>query len=76
MQFQDLLLLLTSDCGAGIGRVTKRLLLPLFASVDMVEQNGDFLEKSEAYLGIAGERVERRIIKGLQVRRPKSLCRN
>lgn len=59
--------LLTSDCGAGIGRVTKRLLLPLFASVDMVEPNEAFLEKSKAYLGIAGQRVERRISKGLQV---------
>ena len=38
------------DCGAGIGRVTKNLLLPLFDTVDMVEQNPDFLEKAKDYL--------------------------
>ena len=55
------------DCGSGIGRVTKRLLLPLFSSVDMVEQNEAFLQRSQAYLGPEGERVERKISKGLQV---------
>jgi protein N-terminal methyltransferase len=54
------------DCGSGIGRVTKRLLLPLFTAVDMVEQNETFLEKSKLYLGEPGGRVERRIAKGLQ----------
>ena len=38
------------DCGAGIGRVTKNLLLPLFNTVDMVEQNADFLEEAKNYL--------------------------
>ena len=38
------------DCGAGIGRVSKRLLLPLFDSVDMEEQNPAFLKKAEEYL--------------------------
>ena len=38
------------DCGAGIGRVTKNLLLPLFDTVDMVEQNPEFLEKAKDYL--------------------------
>lgn len=38
------------DCGAGIGRVTKNLLLPLFDAVDMVEQNPEFLEKAKDYL--------------------------
>lgn len=54
------------DCGSGIGRITKRLLLPLFSSVDMVEQNQAFLQKSQTYLGPAGDRVERKIPKGLQ----------
>ena len=58
---------LSPDCGSGIGRVTKRLLLPLFSTVDMVEQNASFLEKSKVYLGPAGDRVEQRIAKGLQV---------
>ncbi|KAJ2745519.1 hypothetical protein GGI20_002123 [Coemansia sp. BCRC 34301] len=39
------------DCGAGIGRVTKHLLLPLFDRVDLVEQNPDFLlEARSSYL--------------------------
>jgi protein N-terminal methyltransferase len=54
------------DCGSGIGRITKRLLLPLFSSVDMVEQNETFLQKSATYLGTAGDRVERKIPQGLQ----------
>ncbi|KAJ2823658.1 hypothetical protein IWW50_003683 [Coemansia erecta] len=36
------------DCGAGIGRVTKHFLLPHFATVDMVEQNGAFLDAAAA----------------------------
>ncbi len=39
-----------SDCGAGIGRVSKRLLLPLFNTVDIEEQNPAFLKKAEEYL--------------------------
>ena len=38
------------DCGAGIGRVSKRVLLPLFSEVDLVEQNQSFLEKAKTYL--------------------------
>ena len=33
------------DCGAGIGRVTKGLLLPLFETVDLAELNKDFIPK-------------------------------
>ncbi len=39
-----------TDCGAGIGRVSKRLLIPLFSEVDLVEQNATFLERSKVYL--------------------------
>ena len=39
-----------TDCGAGIGRVSKRLLLPLFESVDLVEQNPQFLERAKTYI--------------------------
>lgn len=35
------------DCGAGIGRITKRLLLPLFAEVDMVELTQAFLDEAK-----------------------------
>ena len=38
------------DCGAGIGRVSKRFLLPLFQEVDLLEQNSAFLEKAKTYL--------------------------
>ncbi|KAL5499393.1 hypothetical protein EMCRGX_G010796 [Ephydatia muelleri] len=38
------------DCGAGIGRVSKLLLLPLFSEVDLEEQNPAFLEKARVYL--------------------------
>ncbi|KAF6024301.1 NTMT1 [Bugula neritina] len=33
------------DCGAGIGRVTKNLLLPLFDTVDMLEVVGHLTDK-------------------------------
>lgn len=39
------------DCGAGIGRVSKFLLTDVFAKVDLVEQNPDFLEQAKCYLG-------------------------
>ncbi|XP_054704570.1 N-terminal Xaa-Pro-Lys N-methyltransferase 1 isoform X4 [Grus americana] len=44
------------DCGAGIGRITKRLLLPLFKTVDMVDVTEDFLTKAKSYLGDEGRR--------------------
>ncbi|XP_058982417.1 alpha N-terminal protein methyltransferase 1-like [Musca domestica] len=37
------------DCGAGIGRVTKNLLMPLFEKVDLVEQDPAFAEKARDY---------------------------
>ena len=36
------------DCGAGIGRVTKNLLLKHFAHVDLVEQTRKFLDEAES----------------------------
>ena len=38
------------DCGAGIGRITKHLLVKHFEKVDLVEQNKLFLEKAGEYL--------------------------
>ncbi|EFA75349.1 hypothetical protein PPL_11426 [Heterostelium album PN500] len=35
------------DCGAGIGRVTQHLLLPLFEKVDLLEQNPLFLDEAK-----------------------------
>ena len=46
-----------ADCGAGIGRVTKNLLLPMFDTVDMVEQNPEFLQKAKDYL-VRGQTVK------------------
>ncbi|XP_036385165.1 N-terminal Xaa-Pro-Lys N-methyltransferase 1 [Megalops cyprinoides] len=54
------------DCGAGIGRITKRLLLPLFRTVDMVDVTKEFLDKAKSYLGEEGKRVENYFCCGLQ----------
>eukprot|EP01133_Synstelium_polycarpum_P013415 gene13415-15807_t len=35
------------DCGAGIGRVTRHLLLPLFDTVDLVEQCTAFIDEAK-----------------------------
>ena len=35
------------DCGAGIGRISKHLLVKHFSSVDLVEQDKKFLEKAK-----------------------------
>lgn len=39
------------DCGAGIGRITKNLLLHHFQKIDLVEQNSTFLKEAETYIG-------------------------
>jgi protein N-terminal methyltransferase len=40
------------DCGAGIGRITKYLLLRFFDKVDLVEQNASFLDEAKNFIGI------------------------
>ncbi|XP_041428111.1 N-terminal Xaa-Pro-Lys N-methyltransferase 1-A isoform X2 [Xenopus laevis] len=54
------------DCGAGIGRITKRLLLPLFKTVDMVDVTDEFLNKAKSFLGEEGKRVGNYFCCGLQ----------
>ncbi|PAA77090.1 hypothetical protein BOX15_Mlig005282g1, partial [Macrostomum lignano] len=55
------------DCGSGIGRVTKKLLLPMFATVDMAEVTSHFLAKSREYIGEPdASRVGRQFYCGLQ----------
>ncbi|XP_054996838.1 N-terminal Xaa-Pro-Lys N-methyltransferase 1 [Sorex araneus] len=54
------------DCGAGIGRITKQLLLPFFEVVDMVDVTQDFLVKARSYLGEEGRRVRNYFCCGLQ----------
>jgi protein N-terminal methyltransferase len=45
------------DCGAGIGRISKGLLCPLFKEVDLVEQNPVYVAKAREYC--AGEKTMR-----------------
>lgn len=56
------------DVGAGIGRVTKSLLLPRFTIVDMLEQNGEYLEESKSFVRPpdASRAVHHRIACGMQ----------
>ncbi|KAL6463578.1 hypothetical protein MHYP_G00279690 [Metynnis hypsauchen] len=59
------------DCGAGIGRITKHLLLPLFRTVDLVDVTHEFLDKARSYLGEEGKRVENYFCCGLQDFQPQ-----
>lgn len=43
------------DCGAGIGRVTKNVLIKFFNTVDLVEQDANFVRKANEYLSVNGE---------------------
>lgn len=55
------------DCGAGIGRITKHLLLPRFETVDMVELTQKFLDASKEYIGEeGGKRIGNRFCSALQ----------
>ena len=60
------------DCGAGIGRVSKHLLLPLFQQVDLVEQNQNFIDSSPKYLGEKSQNVGNYFCKGLHEFVPQS----
>lgn len=60
------------DCGAGIGRITKRLLLPLFNTVDLVDVTQEFLDKAKTYLGEESKRVGNYLCTGLQDFVPES----
>lgn len=60
------------DCGAGIGRVSKHLLLPLFKEVDLVEMNQSFLDRAQRYLGEAAKRVGQYYHTSLQNFTPQS----
>ncbi|KAK1164014.1 alpha N-terminal protein methyltransferase 1B-like [Acipenser oxyrinchus oxyrinchus] len=47
------------DCGCGIGRVSKNVLLPVFETVEMADMTEDFLTHAhEHYLGDDADRVE------------------
>ena len=57
---------IVADCGAGIGRVTKYLLLPRYKHVDMIEQSARLLQSSTQYIGVDSIRTTQVTI-GLQV---------
>lgn len=59
------------DCGAGIGRVSKGLLCPLFAAVDLVEQNPAYVERAREVLADS-DSVRCFFAEGLQTFRPDS----
>lgn len=44
------------DCGAGIGRVSKNLLCPLFKTVDMVEQDATYVDTAKSYINCSNMR--------------------
>lgn len=56
------------DCGAGIGRVTKLVLLNYFDKVDLLEQNQAFLDKAREYIGeeTYDKRIDNAFCAGLQ----------
>lgn len=56
------------DCGAGIGRVARDLLAPLFGHVDLVEQSARLLEESKVALADCEAQVGMRYCSTLQVR--------
>ncbi|BFZ19971.1 hypothetical protein BsWGS_23010 [Bradybaena similaris] len=60
------------DCGAGIGRITKRLLLPIFDRVDMVEQDKHFCDTAREFIGPESSRVSNIFCSGLQNFKPSS----
>ena len=52
------------DCGAGIGRISKKLLVPLFQHVDLVDVCQKFLDKAKS--DIDSPRVKEFYCCGLQ----------
>ncbi|XP_015607809.1 alpha N-terminal protein methyltransferase 1 [Cephus cinctus] len=54
------------DCGAGIGRITKNLLVKHFKQVDLVEQNPKFLEAAKTYLDTCASKIGTYYPQGLQ----------
>ncbi|KAF5402343.1 hypothetical protein PHET_04338 [Paragonimus heterotremus] len=55
------------DCGSGIGRVTKQLLIPRFNFVDMVEVTQSFLDQAKEYIGEEDfDSIGERFCSGLQ----------
>jgi len=60
------------DCGAGIGRVSKKFLLKSFDVVDMVEQQPEFTRQIQEYMGEDYSKVENVYTIGMQDFEPKN----
>ncbi|KAJ8731446.1 hypothetical protein PYW07_004610 [Mythimna separata] len=45
------------DCGAGIGRVSKHVLIPRFNKVDIVEQDEKFINNVKIYVGDDNQKI-------------------
>ncbi|OQR90862.1 hypothetical protein ACHHYP_20200 [Achlya hypogyna] len=54
------------DCGGGIGRVVKHLLLPHFQTVDLLEQSPRLLKAAPRYIGKDKSRVRQLLCMGMQ----------
>ncbi|XP_046779246.1 N-terminal Xaa-Pro-Lys N-methyltransferase 2 isoform X3 [Gallus gallus] len=54
------------DCGSGIGRISKHVLLPIFKSVELVDMMENFLAEVPNYLQGEEDRVEMYYCKSLQ----------
>ncbi len=56
-----------ADCGAGIGRITKNLLLSMFQHVDLIEQSQRLLKGAPAYIGVPADSTQISfVLQGLQ----------
>jgi protein N-terminal methyltransferase len=63
-----------ADCGAGIGRISKELLLPLFTTVDLVEQSPRLLAAAPKYIGKELRACANYVCIGLQDFFPEAGC--
>lgn len=56
------------DCGAGIGRISKHLFLPVFENIDLVELNQNFLNQAKTEFPTLpdGHKLDRCYCSGLQ----------
>ncbi|CAI2356580.1 unnamed protein product [Caenorhabditis sp. 36 PRJEB53466] len=57
------------DCGAGIGRVTKHVLMPFYKSVDMVDLVEELVASSAVYIG-TDDGIGEKYVEGLQTFEP------
>lgn len=62
---------LALDCGAGIGRVSKYVLIPRFEKVDLVEQDEKFINTAKQFIGEDNHKIETLYKVGLQCFKPQ-----